>query len=200
MKMRVAKYAMCCCAIALVFGAGCATSQNTKKSWLPERYVQTLVFDKGIPFPKQGVYSWYTPNERKNRQSVEEHDLILKAIEAGLLKRGFVNSPGEKNPNFYMAYHFIRGENTTDQGLNENYQFKSADRWFPGSETPHNYAQRTLVVDVVCAVDRCPRWRCSVQVAIPDEMGDVEKQALLNRVAERITRNMPPKGAKLVNP
>ena len=199
LPVRAARYAMCCCVVLLLLGGGCTTSRGTTGNRHSERYVQTLAFDASVPFPRQGVYAWYPPNEQRNRRAVDEHGLILDALEAGFRKQGFVLSPGTRKLSFFIAYYFVRGEETDDPALNANYRWGGVDRWFPGAKTPHSYARRTLVVDVVCAVDRCPRWRCSVQVAVPEDMGAVEKQNLLNHVAERITRNMPPKGTRSLN-
>lgn len=185
------------CILPLLVAIGCKSSRQVDKI-SQERYIQVLVFDKSVPFPESGIYAWHPPNERRNMERVPEHDLILKAMEEGLANRGYRLARGVQQPDFFIAYHLIDDGGQDDAALNKHYTFKDPERWMPGADTPNTYGSRTLVADLVCASDYCPRWRSSVSVAVPKEMKDKEKLALLKRLVRRIVRNLPPDNSRRI--
>jgi hypothetical protein len=182
-------------AAALLAVPGCLTLKpKPKKDQL--RYTAITVHDPSIPFPQEGVYDWF-PEMAPLPEGVpidpQRLEVLLRdALERRFAERGFRRKPDE-DLSFYVAYHLIVDERATDAALNANYkQPESSGRWLPGQRLGQTYPQGTLVLDVVCADDLCPRWRGSVSAAILPDLTEQERAKRLRAAVGALLVAFPP--------
>jgi hypothetical protein len=118
--------------------------------------------------------------------------MIQSALADGFYARGFsLKKSGDVN--FYVSYHLVIDNHDDDQQINEAYtRPESRKRWWPGRDEPQGYSQGSLIVDIVCAQDFCPRWRGSVSAQILPDLSEDDRAKRIAAAVNYLLRDFPP--------
>lgn len=180
---------LCILAGALV---GCVTTRTEVDDGVRLRYAAATVFDRSIAFPSSGEYDWFY--ELDPATPADDPEAVLRdAVGAELSRRGFELRP-EGDLAFYVAPRVILETRKTDEQLNAEYREpESPDRWLPGHDGNRRYDPGTIVVDLVCAQDHCPRWRGAVTVGFEPDIGEEELRRRIEGGVRALFLSFPPK-------
>ena len=175
---------------------GCASPE--KEAWRrpAPQFAVTTVHDPSVPFPRTGTYDWFPrmgslPGDAPFTKE-RMHRMVRSSIGKVLAQRGFYRQGGE-GVSFFVAYYTVLEKGVTDASLNALYTApRSASRWFPGRKKPRVYGRGTLVVDIVCAADSCPRWRSSVSSNILEDISEEDRQRRMDAAVRALFAAFPP--------
>ncbi|MBC2714455.1 MAG: DUF4136 domain-containing protein [Desulfobacteraceae bacterium] len=190
MKMRTMFFLM----LFLILISGCATTSDQSAQMM--NFVKTVVYDNSVDYPVSGVYAWYSKRQPIPENPMMDSQQLDKIIQGALKKefhaRGFsLKESGDVH--FYVSYHLVIDNRDDDQDINEAYSRpKSPDRWWPGTNTPKVYPQGSLLVDIVCAQDFCPRWRGSVGAQILPGLSEQDRINRIEAAVNSLLLDFPP--------
>jgi hypothetical protein len=185
-------------AALIAIATGCVTDTVERAEAGRARYVAVSVFDDSVRFPTQGSFDWFVEEPRAVGPSAprigELDGIIREALEQGFARRGFERrASGELS--FYVTYYVAGGSDTTDDLLNTMYREpESGDRWLPGRDRSRSYEAGTLVVDLVCAQDACPRWRGAVAAGLREDLEPEEARTRVREAVRVLLLRFPPPG------
>jgi hypothetical protein len=155
-------------------------------------YTRIIVYDKSVNFPLKGNYNWYFEHrpipEGLNTTFPGVDEMIEQALVKNFEEHGFILDDSAEL-SFYVSYQLII-DGMNDKELNKNYIFPdSPNRWRPAE---FSYDKGTLLVDIVCAEDKCPRWRGSINANIFPELSDEQRKNRVSAAIKYLLKNFPP--------
>lgn len=147
-------------------------------------------FDRTANFTGYKTYAWVrgTPlNDEIN------HRRIVNAVDTQLAAKGFTQVDTSANPDVLVAYHATFNRDLQISGFSSGwgpYRF-GANR--TGSARTEQILVGTLVIDMVDANTRTIVWRGTATKDIDVKASPEKRERNINRAAEKIFKNYPPK-------
>ena len=149
----------------------------------------TFDFDRSTDFASLRTYAWV----RGNRLDDElNHQRILRAVDAQLAMKGLAKIEPSARPDVLVAYHAAFDRDLQINGFASGwgpYRFASRS----GSARAEEILVGTLVVDVMNAATNAIVWRGMASKDIDVKAGPEKREQNINKAAERLFKNYPPK-------
>jgi hypothetical protein len=147
-------------------------------------------YDKAASFGQYRTYAWVPGHPVEDQLN---HKRIVAAIDSQLALKGFTRVERTDNPDLLVAYHASFNKNLQVTGFSSGwggYRFASRS----GSARAEEIVIGTLVVDLVQASDKTIVWRGTASKQIDGTASPERREKNINKAAEKLFKNYPPKG------
>jgi hypothetical protein len=147
-------------------------------------------FDRATDFTAFKRYAWVRGTAINDEIN---HNRIVSAVNTQLGARGLIQVPPGDNPDILVAYHATFDKNLQINGFSSGwggYRFAGSRM---GSARAEEILVGSLVVDVVNARTKNIVWRGMATKDIDVNASPDKREKNINRAAEKLFKNYPPK-------
>jgi hypothetical protein len=164
---------------ALVLVSTIASAQNV-----------TYDFDRSIDFSKLRTYTWVRGT---TLQDPLNHQRVVDAIETQLAQKGFIKVDSIASADVLVAYHATFDRSLQINGFSSGWGAPRFGGSLSGSARAEQIQTGTLVVDMVNTRTRTIMWRGIASKDIDVNAKPEKREKNINRTAEKLFKNYPPK-------
>ena len=150
----------------------------------------TYDYDRGADFSKFKTYAWVRGT---NLNDELNHKRIMRAVDTQLGSRGFVKSETAANADVLVAYHASFDRNLQINGFSSGWGGYRFGGTRSGTATVDEIVVGTLAIDMVDAKTKTIVWRAMATKEIDSKANADKREKNINRAAEKIFKNYPPK-------
>jgi hypothetical protein len=163
-------------------------------AWLGTTVLASTVtydYDRTANFSSFRSYSWTRGNPVKDQLN---HQRIVRAVEAQLAARGFIQADTGRHPDVFVAYHAAMDEsleiNAFGSGGFGPYGLGGSRM---GTARANKVTVGSVVVDMVDARDNKMVWRGTASQDLDPRASAEKKDKEIHKAMEKMFKNYPPK-------